>query len=110
MTAIDVPTRYPVYAFQYVGIISANERTPIARTARYGTRFGAIRRHSRCPGTASSRENANIIRDADVTDAVRQKNCAIQQMKRSASAHVWLIAVCQMLMTALPTASSTGLS
>src|SRR3954454_21111219 len=99
MTAIDVPTRYPVYAFQYVGIISANERTPIARTARYGTRFGAIRRHSRCPGTAPSRENANIIRDADVTDAVRQKNCAIQQMKSRNVPQLWPIAATQLVGT-----------
>src|SRR5919205_3187407 len=69
-----------------------------------------MRRHSRCPGTAPSRENANIIRDADVTEAVRQNSCATQQMKSSASAQFWLIDVCQMVITAFPTASSTGLS
>ncbi len=31
------------------------------------------------PGTARSRENANIIRDADVTEAVRQNICAISR-------------------------------
>src|SRR5215470_4733741 len=107
MTAIDVPTRYPVYAFQYVGIISANESTPIASTAFAGTRLGLTFRQSRWPGTAPSRENANIMRDADVTDAVRQNNCATQQMNRRNSAQAVLIDVCQMLITALPTASST---
>ena len=34
--------------------------------------------------------------EADVTDAVRQKSCATQQMKSSASAQPWLIDVCQM--------------
>ena len=52
-------------------------------TARYGTRLRFTRRQSRCPGTAPSRENANIIREADVIEAVRQKNCATQQMKRT---------------------------
>ena len=48
-------------------------------------------RQSWWPGTAPSRENANIIRDADVTDAVRQKNCATQQMTSRNSAQFWLI-------------------
>ena len=48
-------------------------------------------RQSRWPGTAPSRENANSIRDADVSDAVTQKNCATTQMKSSASAQFWLI-------------------
>ncbi len=45
---------------------------------------------------APSRENANIIRDADVTDAVRQNNCATQQIKSRISAQFWLIDACQM--------------
>ena len=69
---------------------------PIAHTAATGTRFGATLRQSRCPGTARSRENANIIRDADVTDAVRQNICATQQMKSRISAQVSLIDVVQM--------------
>jgi len=43
----------------------------MANTANTGTRCGEIRRQLRCPGTAPSRENAYIIRDAEVT-AVRQ--------------------------------------
>src|SRR4029450_14114161 len=63
----------------------------IAQTALRGTRFEATLLHSGCPGTARSRENAYIIRDAEVTEAVTQKNCATTQMKSSASAHLWLI-------------------
>ena len=58
-----------------------------------GTRFARDLRQSWWPGTARSRENANIIRDADVTDAVRQKNCATTQMKSRTSAQFSLIDV-----------------
>ena len=69
----------------------AAERTTIAITDSCGTRFRPTCRHSRCPGTAPSRENAKSIRDADVIDAVTQKNCATTQMKSSASAQFWPI-------------------
>src|ERR671914_650704 len=68
---------------------AAKKATPM--TDHRGTRFGATRRQSWWPGTARSRENANIIRDADVTDAVTQKNCATTQMKSRNSAQFWLI-------------------
>ena len=42
-----------------------------------------------------------------MTDAVRQNICATQQMNRRISAHVSLIEVVQMYVTAPPTASST---
>ena len=61
-------------------------RTPIAMTALTGTRFRATLRQSRRAGTARSREKANIIRDADVTDAVPQKNCATTAMTSRNSA------------------------
>ena len=58
-------------------------------TAFTGTRCVrlTLRKSWRPPGTAPSRENANIIRDAAVTDAVPQKNCATHAMSNSASAH-----------------------
>jgi hypothetical protein len=96
MTAIDVPTRYPTTAFHSVGIISAHARNPIAATAKIGTRSAEIRRQIRWPGTAPSRENAYIIRDAEVTDAVRQNICATTAMKSRSSAHPSLIEVSQM--------------
>ena len=51
----------------------------------------ATRRQSWWPGTAPSREKANIIREAEVTDAVTQKNCATTQMKSRNSAQFWPI-------------------
>ncbi len=58
-----------------VGIISAQAMKQIALTALTGTRLRLeILRQMLRPGTAPSRENANIIREADVTDAVPQKN------------------------------------
>src|SRR5918992_745260 len=79
---------------------AAKKATPM--TDHRGTRFGATRRQSWWPGTARSRENANIIRDADVTDAVTQKNCATTQMKRSASDQFWLIDSAQIQGTTAP--------
>src|SRR5215204_2697780 len=86
----------------------AAANTPMPATDQRGMRFRATRRHSECPGTARSRENANIILDADVTEAVRQKNCAMTQMKSSASAHVWLIDSAQMDGTTVPMLSSAN--
>src|ERR671936_2989243 len=75
--------------FQSVGIINANESTQIAATVLIGTRSAfETRRQIWCPGTARSRENANIIRDAEVTDAIVQKHCATTAMKSRNSAHL----------------------
>src|SRR5829696_3079911 len=75
--------------------MSSQASTPIATTARYGTRLLATVRHRKWPGTALSRENANIIRDAEVTDAIVQNSCAITAMKRMNSAQFSPIAVVQ---------------
>src|SRR2546421_1795194 len=55
--------------------------------------------HSWWPGTARSREKANIIREADVTEAMVQKHCARTAMKSRNSAHLRPIESCQMLWT-----------
>src|SRR5215469_15939626 len=88
------------------GTISRAESTPIANTACTGTRCFETRRQSWWPGTAPSREKANIIRDAEVVDAVRQKNCATTQMNRSTSDQFWLIDVDQIQGTTVPMLSS----
>ena len=75
----------------------------IPNTDHLGTRLAATRRQSGWPGTARSREKANIIRDAEVMDAVTQKNCAITQMKRRNSAQFWLIDSAQENGTMYPT-------
>src|SRR4030095_16674429 len=64
--------------------------------AMCGTRFEDTRRQSWWPGTARSRENANSIREADVTDAMRQKSCATQQMNRMDVPQLSPIAVTQL--------------
>src|SRR5437899_10868783 len=51
------------------------------------------------PGTARSREKANIIRDADVVDAIVQKTCATTAMKIRNSAQLLPIESCQMCWT-----------
>src|ERR671926_389096 len=89
--------------------MSSPDRTPIANTEYTGTRWRDTRRHSWCPGTAPSREKANIIRDADVFDAVRQKNWATTQIASSASDQFWLIDVFQIHGTTAPMLSSAPL-
>src|SRR5512134_3840301 len=79
-------------------------KSQIPNTDHTGTRCRETRRQSVCPGTARSRENANIIREADVTDAVTQKNCATTQMKSSSSAQFWLIEFAQIQGTRSPRA------
>ncbi len=71
--------------FQYVGIISAHESTAIADHGvdRHAMRPATPSARALRPGTAPSRENANIIRDAAVTDAAPQKNCATHAMRSS---------------------------
>src|SRR5437588_9807883 len=73
----------------------------MATTALTGTRCRrlTLRKNVRPPGTAPSRENANIILDAAVTDAVPQKNCATQTITRRNSAHLLPSDVCQMYLT-----------
>src|SRR3954447_17416939 len=81
-------------------------RMPIASTALTGTRLRATLRQILEPGIAPSRENANIIREADVTDAVPQKNCATHAITSRNSAHLRLIDVSQMYVTMMPPAPS----
>src|SRR5207253_5190563 len=72
----------------------------IAATVNTGTRSRRDTRfHSRCPGTAPSRENANIIREAEVTDAIVQKHCATTAMKSRSSAHLLPIELRQIEVT-----------
>src|SRR5436190_5667717 len=73
--------------------MAAKSETPI--TENTGTRFRATLLQSWCPGTAPSREKANIIREADVIEAVTQKNCATTQMKSRNSAQRWPMDVAQ---------------
>ena len=62
------------------------------------SRFDTFRQ-SWCPGTARSREKANIILEADVVDAIVQKHCATTATKMRNSAHLLPIESCQMCWT-----------
>src|SRR6476619_3467887 len=62
--------------------------------SRLETRF-----HDWWSGTARSRENANIILEADVVDAIVQKHCATTATKIRNSAHLVPIESVQMLWT-----------
>src|SRR4051812_16308468 len=52
-----------------------NANTATNTTAQVGVRWLLSRRHRLWPGTAPSRENANVIRDALVTQAIPQNSC-----------------------------------
>src|SRR3954470_22282584 len=88
-----------------VGSISAQDSTTIAMTALTGTRFFETLRQVLENGTARSRENANIIRDAAVTEATPQNSCATAAMSRIRIAQNLGRAVVQMKMTALASAA-----
>src|SRR6476469_9409730 len=62
--------------------------------SRLETRF-----HSWWPGTARSREKANIILEAEVVDAIVQKHCATTATKMRNSTHLVPIESRQMLWT-----------
>src|SRR3954454_7060458 len=82
-------------SFHTAGIIRTHAKHATPRTQESGTLLTATRLHSWCAGPGASRENANIMRDAEVTEAVTQKNCATTHMKSRNSAQRWLIDVAQ---------------
>ena len=55
-------------------------------TAQFGVLFGPRRRHSLCPGTAPSRENANVMRDALVMQAMPQNSWPTVEIRTTALA------------------------
>src|SRR3954454_17643756 len=59
------------------GAVIKSAATHEATTAKAGTRWWFNRVHIRQPGTARSREKANIIREQEVTQAMPQKSCPI---------------------------------
>src|SRR5438445_7547156 len=108
MAAIDDPTTKPGEPNKRDGRTRRNERQQIPQTVKIGTRSALdTRRQIWCPGTARSRENANIIRDAEVTDAIVQKHCATTAMKSRNSAHRLPIAPSQIERT-MKTPASAG--
>src|SRR5579859_1148944 len=83
-------------------MISANTATNT--TAQVGVRCELRRRQRLCPGTAPSREKANVIRDALVTHAMPQKICPMVEITRTAFAAAELRAV-SMIVCEVPPAA-----
>src|SRR6202161_4737414 len=72
-------------------MISANRQTN--RTANVGGPLDPSRRHSRWPGIAPSRENANVMRDALVTHAIPQNSWPTVEIRITALAAALLKAL-----------------
>src|SRR4051794_33238285 len=69
------------------GSVSTSAHTATAMTALNGIRLESTRRHRLEPGTAPSRLNAYIMREALVMQLMPQKNCPTTQMMRMVFTH-----------------------
>src|SRR5271166_5616325 len=78
ITEIDVTARnatgVPRWFGKYAGTVTTIANTTTKNTAQLGVLFGPRRRHRLCPGTAPSRENANVMREALVMHAIPQNS------------------------------------
>src|SRR4051794_18728359 len=97
MTAIDVTAKkaigrmsgaslVPTLTSARAGSVTSAATTATPMTAFAGTRAVVSLAQSWCPGTARSRLNANVIRDAEVRHDVAQKNCAEAEMNSTSVA------------------------
>src|ERR1700684_2184037 len=97
ITEIDVTaknaTGAPSLFGKYAGIVTIIAIRHTNSTAHVGVRFLPRRRHSLWPGTAPSRENANVIREALVTHAIPQKIWPIVEIRITALAAAVLSAL-----------------
>src|ERR1700677_4515419 len=78
ITEIDVTARnatgVPRWFGKYAGMVMTIANRTTNSVAQFGTLLGLRRRHRLCPGTAPSRENANVIREALVMQATPQNS------------------------------------
>src|SRR4051794_22466892 len=79
--------------------MSRNARKQMHHTALTGCRAPPSLRHCLWNGVAPSRENANSMREADVTEAMPQKSWATTAITSMSSAHFVDVAVIQMYST-----------
>src|ERR1700739_4695282 len=90
ITEIDVTARnatgLPLELGKYAGKVMTAASTTTNSTDHVGVRFWPSRRHRLCPGTAPSRENANVMRDALVTQAIPQNSWPIVEIRITAFA------------------------
>src|SRR3954452_21114482 len=83
VNATVTPSLLPLSA----GRVRISANTATAMTALKGMRLALMRRHRFDPGTAPSRLNAYIIREALVMQLMPQKNCPTTQMIRIIFVH-----------------------
>ena len=106
ITEIEVTARnatgVPRWLGKYAGIVMMRANTQTKSTAQVGVRFLPSRRHRLCPGTAPSRENANVIREALVTQAMPQNSCPTVEIRITALAAEELSAVVKIVRAGKP--------
>src|SRR4051812_6939662 len=83
VNATVTPALLPLRA----GSVRISASTATAMTALNGMRLALTRLHRRDPGTAPSRLNAYIMREALVMQLMPQKNCPTTQMMRMVFTH-----------------------
>src|ERR1700719_2167637 len=90
ITEIEVTARNatggPRWFGKYAGNVTIAANTTTNATDHVGVRFLPRRRQRLCPGTAPSRENANVMREALVTQAIPQNSCPIVEISSTAFA------------------------
>src|SRR5690349_17681957 len=84
------------------GRVRMSATTATAMTALNGMRLESTLLHSRQPGTAPSRLNAYIMREALVMQLMPQKNCPTTQMMRIVFVHEVVIALSKTAKTVPP--------
>src|SRR5258708_5277628 len=97
ITEIDVTARnatgVPFEFGKYAGNVTTSANRQTNSTDHVGVRFLPRRRHRLWPGIAPSRENANVIREALVTQAIPQNSCPTVEIRITAFAAAELSAV-----------------
>src|ERR1700752_727548 len=90
ITAIEVTARNPAglprWFGKYAGMVMISANKTTNSTDQLGVRFFPSRRQRLWPGTAPSRENANVMRDALVTQAIPQNSWPIVEISSTALA------------------------
>src|SRR3954452_24957256 len=106
VNATVTPALLPLSA----GRVRMRARTATAMTALNGMRLALTRLHRRDPGTAPSRLNAYIMREALVMQLLPQKNCPMTQMMRMVFTHDVDIALSKTAKTVPPPALTAFVS
>src|SRR5438309_11847105 len=103
MTEIEVTARkatgLPRWFGKYAGIVMISANRTTNTTDHVGVRLRPRRRHRLWPGTAPSREKANVMREALVTHAITQNSWPIVEIRSTALAAAEVSAV-SMIVTA----------